>query len=190
MAFPRPLAKPVSITFLRIEVEIVNANKIAAVVAGVVTGVALMPGAIAAAPQLSPEPQQLAQAELTEPTTDSCVLLQEVVTGKTEVRRRIENRRIARNNWHLDFLVPNQPNFSYFVALVTPENTAPYWMDINLRQSHGGVEQVFSSRADVQAGETLAIPFESPTGRQPAIVNARTGGINGNFYNLSIAACE
>ena len=40
-----------------------NANKIAAVVAGVVTGVALMPGAIAAAPQLSSEPQQLSGAE-------------------------------------------------------------------------------------------------------------------------------
>jgi hypothetical protein len=166
-----------------------NIQKIAVAV-GIVAGASLIPGAIAAEPAVSPAPQRLAQIELTEPTTDSCVLLQEVATGQTEVRRRIENRIILRNNWHLDFLVPNEPTFTYFVALFTPENTAGYWMDIHLRQSHGGTEKVFSERADVQTGETIAIPFESPTGRQPAIVNTRIGGVNGNFYNLSIAACE
>jgi hypothetical protein len=118
------------------------------------------------------------------------VLLQEVTTGTAEVRRRIENRRIARNNWHLDFLVPNQPTFTYFVALFTPEHTAPYWMDMHLRQSQGGSEKVFSAQIDGLAGSTVSIPFQSPTGRQPAIVNARTGGVNGNVYTLSIAACE
>lgn len=139
----------------------------------------------------SPQTTDLAQT-MTSPTGTgrSCVALQEVTTGQTEIRRRIENRAILGNNWHTDWLVPNQPNFTYFVAMVTPENTAPYWLDVHLRMSHGGSEKVFSDRADAEAGSTFIIPFGSPTGRQPALVNTRLGGLNGNFYTISVAACE
>lgn len=123
-------------------------------------------------------------------TGRSCVALQEVTTGQTEIRRRIENRVVMGNNWHTDWLVPNQPNFTYFVAVVTPENTAPYWLDVHLRMPHGGSEKVFSDRADAEAGSTFIIPFASTTRRQPAVVNARLGGVNGNFYTLAVAACE
>lgn len=133
--------------------------------------------------------QSLAQAGSAEPE-DACIALQEVTTGQTEIRKRIENRSIVGNNWHTDFIVPNDREFSYFVALVTPENNGPYWMDVHLRQSHGGSEKVFSERADLQAGTTVSIPFESPTGRQPAVVNARLGGVNGNFYTISMAGCQ
>jgi hypothetical protein len=118
------------------------------------------------------------------------VALQEVTTGQTEVRKRIENRAFGSNNWHTDWLVPTQPNVSYFVAVVTPENTAPYWLDVHLRMPHGGSEQVFSDSADAVAGSTFIIPFASATGRQPAVVNTRLGGVNGNFYTISVAACE
>jgi len=148
---------------------------------------ALVPGALAAQAQDVAAPLQVAQASGGETT---CVPLQEVTTGENEVRKRIENRSVLGNNWHTDFVVPNDRNFSYFVALVTPENNGPYWMDVHLRQSHGGAEKVFSERADLQAGTTVSIPFESPTGRQPAVVNTRLGGVNGNFYTISIAACE
>jgi hypothetical protein len=120
----------------------------------------------------------------------SCVALQEVTTGQSEIRKRIENRAFAGNNWHTDWLVPNQPTFSYFVAIVTPENTAPYWLDVHLRLSQGGSEKVFSESADAVAGSTFIIPFASPTGRQPAVVNTRLGGLNGNFYTISVAACQ
>lgn len=148
---------------------------------------ASVPGTLAAQAQTTVPPSQLAQA--TEEET-SCVPLQEVTTGQSEIRKRIENRRILGNNWHVDFLVPDGREFSYFVALVTPENEGTYWMDVHLRMSHGGSEKVFSERGDLQAGTTYSIPFESPTGRQPAVVNARIGGVNGNFYTISIAACE
>lgn len=123
-------------------------------------------------------------------TGRSCVALQEVTTGQTEIRRRIENRAVLGNNWHVDWLVPNQPNFTYFVAVVTPENTASYWLDVHLRMPHGGSEKVFSDQADAVAGSTFMIPFGSATGRQPAIVNTRLGGLNGNFYTIAVAACE
>lgn len=120
----------------------------------------------------------------------SCVALQEVTTGQTELRRRIENRAFLGHNWHTDWLVPTQTDFTYFVAIVTPENTAPYWLDVHLRMPHGGSEKVFSDRADAEAGSTFIIPFGSSTGRQPAVVNTRLGGLNGNFYTLSVVACE
>lgn len=148
---------------------------------------ALVPGVLAVQAQTASASVQMAQATEEEST---CVPLQEVTTGQNEIRKRIENRSILGNNWHTDFIVPNDTEFSYFVALVTPENTGPYWMDVHLRQPQGGSEKVFSERADLQAGTTVSIPFESPTGRQPAVVNVRLGGVNGNFYTIAVAACE
>ena len=148
---------------------------------------ALGSGTLVARAQDVSDPLQVAQAT---GSATTCVPLQEVTSGQNEIRKRIENRSILGNNWHTDFVVPNDTNFSYFVALVTPENNGPYWMDVHLRQSHGGSEKVFSERADLQAGTTVSIPFESPTGRQPAVINARLGGVNGNFYTISVAACE
>jgi hypothetical protein len=165
-----------------------------ATVAMACTGAALLPSlAMANTPAAvdSVAPMEVAQSD-SSPTGSgrSCVALQEVSTGQTEVRKRIENRAFGSNNWHTDWLVPNQSTFSYFVAVVTPENTAPYWLDVHLRMAHGGSEQVFSDSADAVAGSTFIIPFASPTGRQPAVVNTRLGGLNGNFYTIAVAACE
>jgi hypothetical protein len=148
----------------------------------------LMPGAVLAQAEANAAPQSMAQA--TEAAASTCIPLQEVTTGQNEVRKRIENRSLLGNNWHTDFLVPSEPTFSYFVAFVTPENSAPYWMDLHLRMPHGGSEKVLSERADLAGGSTYSIPFQSDTGRQPAVINARLGGVNGNFYTISIAACE
>ena len=147
-------------------------------IAMVATTLTLTPGVMA---QTTPSPTG---------SGASCVALQEVTTGQSEIRKRIENRAFAGNNWHTDWLVPNQPTFSYFVAIVTPENTAPYWLDVHLRLPQGGSEKVFSESADAAAGSTFVIPFASPTGRQPGVVNTRLGGINGNFYTISVAACQ
>lgn len=153
----------------------------------VAVALALGSGTLVAQAQDASVPLQTAQATGAETT---CIPLQEVTTGQSEIRKRIENRSILGNNWHTDFIVPNDTEFSYFVALVTPENNGPYWMDVHLRLPQGGSEKVLSEQADLQAGTTVSIPFESPTGRQPAVVNARLGGVNGNFYTISVAACE
>lgn len=157
------------------------------VISAIATGLPLSAMASVTAVSSPVVPPSLAQSPS---VPGSCTPLQEVTTGATEIRKRIENRPLAGNNWHTDFLVPTQPNFSYFVAIVTPENTAPYWLDVHLRLPQGGSEKAFSDRADVSAGSTYIIPFESPTGRQPAVINARLGGINGNFYTIAVAACE
>lgn len=134
-------------------------------------------------------PQGLAQAGDVEPE-DDCIALQEVTTGQTEIRKRIENRIITSGNWNTDFLVPTGGNFDYFVAIITAENTAPYEFMANLRLPGGGSEVAFRGRSDVQAGTTYSIPFQSPTGRQPTVINARVGGVNGNFYTISMAGCQ
>jgi len=157
-----------------------------AAIAGLTTGLALAPAALAIEDVAATAPPLISQAG----AENTCISLQEVTTGQTEIRKRIENRALGRNNWHVDFLVPQEPTFNYFVAIVTPENTGPYWMDIHLRLPQGGSEKVFSDQAGVRAGTTYTIPFQSPTGRQPAVVNALVGGVNGNFYTIGIAACR
>jgi hypothetical protein len=158
---------------------------------GVIAGLALVPAAIATDLSPTAAPEAIAQSAPSPTGTGrSCVPLQEVTTGQTEIRKRIENRAVAGNNWHTDWVVPNQPNFSYFVAIVSPENTASYWLDIHLRLPQGGSEPAFSDSADAVAGSTFIIPFQSPTGRQPAVINTRLGGMNGNFYTIAVAACE
>lgn len=157
-------------------------------VATATVALGLMSGAAVAQAELEPAPQSIAQA--TEASASTCTPLQEVTTGQNEIRKRIENRSLLGNNWNTDFLVPNEPTFSYFVAFVTPENNGPYWLDLHLRMPHGGSEKVLSERADLQSGSTYSIPFQSDTGRQPTVINARLGGVNGNFYTISVAACE
>jgi hypothetical protein len=120
---------------------------------------------------------------------DSCVALQEVTTGQTEIRKRIENRVITRGNWNTDFLVPAGQEFSFFVALITPEHSAPFQFNPNIRFSDGSRESLFTIRADLTRNETYSIPFQPSGNRQAAIVNARVGGVNGNFYTISIVGC-
>ncbi|MGF1570956.1 MAG: hypothetical protein ACFCVD_23255 [Nodosilinea sp.] len=119
----------------------------------------------------------------------ACVALQEVTTGETEIRKRIENRLIAQGNWNTDFLVPSGQEFTYYVAIITPENDDAYEMIANMRFSDGSSEQAFSRRADLTNGETYAIPFQSSTFTPAAVINLRVGGTNGNFYTISAAAC-
>lgn len=162
-----------------------NLRKIGALGISLGLGFSLSPGLVIAAAKPSPSPSAVAQAT----AESACVALQEITTGDTEVRKRIENRVLGHNNWNTDFLVPSNQPFRYFVAIITPENTATYEMSVHLRLPTGASEPAFSTRADVQAGVTFSIPFQSPTGRQPSMVNVRVGGVNGNVYTIGVAAC-
>lgn len=155
-------------------------------IAGLTAGLAIAPATLATA-SLSPAAPVLVGQASTETT---CVALQEVTTGETEIRKRIENRPFGAGNWNTDFLVPQDSDFRYFVAVVMTENTGPYWMDVHLRLPQGGSELAFSDRTDAVAGTIYSVPFQSPTGRQSAVVNALVGGVNGNFYTISMAACR
>lgn len=127
---------------------------------------------------------------ISEEPADSCVALQEVSTGETEIRKRIENRIVGQGNWNTDFLVPSDQEFGYFAAILTPENNGTYQVTPNLRFSTGAYESAFTIRSSLVAGETYSFPFQSPTGRQPAVINMRVGGTNGHVYTLSVFACQ
>lgn len=121
---------------------------------------------------------------------DACVLLEEVTTGQTEIRKRIENRIITQGNWSTDFVVPSGQEFSYFVAILSPEHNAPYELIVNFKHREAPtVEQVYSNRADLEEGEIYAVPLQSSTNRQPFQVNTRVGGTNGDVYTIAVAAC-
>ncbi|GAB4369850.1 MAG: hypothetical protein Kow00121_10120 [Elainellaceae cyanobacterium] len=149
----------------------------------------VLPGATVKADTTSDLLVQAGPAESAEPI-DSCVALQEVSTGETEIRKRIENRAIARGNWNTDFLVPSGQQFSYFVAILVPEHNAPYHFTPTLRFSNGASESPFSVRSDLVNGEIYSIPFQSSTDRQSNMINARVGGVNGNFYTISVVGCQ
>lgn len=138
-------------------------------------------------------PQLIAQADeevIEADPSDSCVLLEELTTGNTEIRKRIENRIILQGNWSTDFIVPSGQEFSYFVAILSPEHNAPYELIVNFKhRDEPTIEQVYSNRADLEEGETYAVPLQSSTSRQPFQVNTRVGGTNGDVYTISVAAC-
>jgi hypothetical protein len=156
---------------------------------GVAATLAIAPGIATPEAKAEPMPQILAQEESAEPV-ESCSALQEVTTGETEIRKRIENRVFTSGNWNTDFLVPSNQDISYFVALVTPENTGPYELTINLAYANSNPLTAVSRSATVDANTTYAIPFQSAIPEQPFRVNARVGGVNGNVYTIAIVGCE
>lgn len=150
------------------------------------TQVAASTAAQSIAQRTAPTPPQRGREE----PTDFCVALQEVSTGNTEIRKRIENRVIAQGNWNTDFLVPANQQLSYFVAVITPENDGSYEFTANMRHADGTVETPFTIRSGLTRMQTYSVPFQSATGRQPTLINARVGGTNGNVYTISIAGCR
>jgi hypothetical protein len=152
-------------------------------------GLGLVWGGISTTAQATPLPQQLAQVE-TEEVVESCVALQEVTTGATEINKRIENRFLTRDNWNTDFAVPNDQDFNYYVAILAPENDGPYELTVNLKFPDDTFATAYSNRRDLTSGDVYSVPFISPTGEQPFEINARVGGVNGNRYTLAIVACS
>jgi hypothetical protein len=161
---------------------------------GLVVSVGL--GALGATAQATPpilaDAREVSQMDAIadEDPLDACVLLEEVTTGQTEIRKRIENRIITQGNWSTDFVVPSGQEFSYFVAILSPEHNAPYELIVNFKHRETPtVEQVYSNRADLEEGEVYAVPLQSSTSRQPFQVNTRVGGTNGDVYTIAVAAC-
>jgi len=145
-----------------------------------------------ATPQILADADEASEMEAIadEDPLDACVLLEEVTTGQTEIRKRIENRIITQGNWSTDFVVPSGQEFSYFVAILSPEHNAPYELIVNFKHREAPtVEQVYSNRADLEEGEVYAVPLQSSTNRQPFQVNTRVGGTNGDVYTIAVAAC-
>ena len=70
-----------------------------AAIAGLTAGLALVPAAVATADITAAAPPLVSQAS----ADNACIALQEVTTGQSEVRKRIETRPLGRNNWHVDF---------------------------------------------------------------------------------------
>jgi hypothetical protein len=164
-------------------------KQIGALGCSLAVSLATIPGLFAQDAWANSAPSRLAQQETAEPA-DNCVALQEVTTGETAIRKRIENRVLTRGNWNTDFLVPSNQDFSYFVVLAEAENTGPYELTVNLAYANSNPLQAISRSANVEAGTVYAIPFQSSIPEQPVRINARVGGVNGNFYTIGIAACE
>ena len=85
----------IAVVFPKISIDNMTIKKFHILGVGLVASLAVPLALLSATAKANTVPQQLAQAESAEPV-ESCVALQEVTTGETEIRKRIENRRIAR----------------------------------------------------------------------------------------------
>lgn len=141
-----------------------------------------------------PQPPAIAQAQPTGADQgSSCQYLREISTGQTHIRKRINTPTVGivrSNNWNTDFAVPAGTPFSFYVAVMTPENNAQYDATINMIYPDRSSSTAFERRVPLERGRTYSLPFQSPTARQPHQINFRIGGANNNAYTISALACQ
>lgn len=121
---------------------------------------------------------------------DKCDAFKEVTTGKTEIRKSIQNSLIIRDNWNTDFAIPTGKKFDFFVGTMLPENTGTYDVSIRLKYPDNTSDTVYSKNVPMEKGESYSLTFRTPTSKQPYQVNTLIGGSNNNTYTVSIIGCQ
>ncbi|NEQ44267.1 MAG: hypothetical protein F6K00_12210 [Leptolyngbya sp. SIOISBB] len=84
-----------------------------------------------------------AKAIAQSPQGSNCVNLQEVTTGRTQIRKQIKIGFLGPGNIHTDFSVPSNNSLNYFEVSFVPENDANYDVDVNFRYADGAQATVF-----------------------------------------------
>jgi hypothetical protein len=133
-----------------------------------------------------------AQSEIQAQDTSNneCEAFKEITTDKTEIRKQIRNRVIAKDNWNTDFAVPTAKKYDFFVGNMMPENDDEYEVSIYLKYPDGTNSMVYDRNVKLERGETYSLTFKTPTEKQPYQINVRVGGSNNNAYTISILGCE
>ncbi|ELR96807.1 hypothetical protein [Gloeocapsa sp. PCC 73106] len=126
----------------------------------------------------------------TESIPANCQLLKEVRTGATEITKKIQALGIT-NNFNTDFGIPSGVAFTSYQAMMRVENNANYDVTINLKYGDNSVSTALEKpQIPMVIGENYALPFNSPTDRQPYQINFNIAGPNNNTYTISVMACE
>ncbi len=120
----------------------------------------------------------------------NCEYFKEVTTDQTEIRKKIQDTLVRRNNWNTDFAIPAGKKYDFFVGKMTPENTDNYEVSIHLKYPNGTSDTVYSRNVQLDRGEGYSLTFQTPTSNQPYQVNVRVGGANNNAYNISVLGCQ
>jgi hypothetical protein len=131
-------------------------------------------------------PEILAQAE----QESTCVDLQEVTTGQTQIRKQIRPGFLGPGNINVDFSVPPTETFDFYEVTFIPENDANYRVDVNFRYSDGSQSNVWSGSGDAQREETYSRRFSSPTSEQPFLINTSVAGERNIAYTIGVSACQ
>jgi hypothetical protein len=130
-------------------------------------------------------PELLAQAG----PEATCVDLQEVTTGQTQIRKQIRPGFLGPGNINVDFSVPSTEEFEFYEVTFIPENDANYRVDVNFRYPDGSQSNVWSGSGDAQRDQTYSRRFNSPTGEQPFLINTSVAGERNIAYTIGISAC-
>lgn len=120
----------------------------------------------------------------------TCVDLQEVTTGQTQIRKQIRPGFLGPGNINVDFTVPSTEDFAFYEVTFVPENDANYRVDVNFRYPDGSQSNVWSGSGSAQRGETYTRQFRSPTGEQPFLINTSVVGERNIAYTVGVSACQ
>lgn len=119
-------------------------------------------------------------------TTQGCIYLKEITTGKPRVRQVIA---LNNSNANTDFAVPTGTKFSSYIARLIPENNSRYQADVNLKYNDGSSSTAVSRTIDARRFYLYNQPFRTPTNRQPFQINTRVTGSRRTAYEVSVLAC-
>jgi hypothetical protein len=130
-------------------------------------------------------PHNVAQAK-----SSSCVALQEVTSGQTQIRKLIKIGFFGPGNINTDFSVPSTETFDFYVVKFTPENDANYRASINFRYADGSEATGWSDSGDVTRDQLYTRRVISPIEEQPFLVNISVSGQNNTAYTVAVEACR
>jgi hypothetical protein len=161
-------------------------NKAYSVGLALLGSLGVLSGSLGAMAQAQKSPQVIAQSRET-----TCIDLQEITTGETEVRKLIRGGVpfVGPGNIHTDFAVPPSENLEYFIVSFTPENDAFYDVEINFRYPDGAQATALSQGGNATANQTYTRRFISPTGETPFLVNTSVSGERNIAYTIAVQGC-
>ncbi|MEM8543535.1 MAG: hypothetical protein AAGF66_06030 [Cyanobacteria bacterium P01_H01_bin.119] len=124
----------------------------------------------------------------------TCVPLQVVEGQGTEVSKTVSppGLFVVQSNWNTDFVVPEDGNFTEFIATITANNGTTYDVDVTLKYRNDTADTPYSRRS---LELTESVPFDiavpSRVDEDPYQVNLRVGGLvaEGNSYTASVVGC-
>ncbi len=99
-----------------------------------------------------------------------------------------------RGNWDTDFIVPNNANFTEYIATIQSlsNDVGTFQVKMYLKYADDTADRVFDGGIQLDPNQQQQISGAPRPNNQPYQVNVNVGGIKalGYSYTLSVAGCQ
>ena len=119
------------------------------------------------------------------PAPENCVYLEEISTGETEIRKKVE-----LGNENTDFAVPTGTVFTSYIPQLLAENNAKYGVKLYFKYNDGSNAKVFDKTYPIKRFEQVSDQFNSPSETQPYQINFNVSSDLNNAYRISVLGCQ